>query len=199
LITMAVTNTSEQTKRTTPLYAVVGVGDLVVKRIRQTPTVAQARANERLDAVLALPGQVRALPDKAQAGVQSVVDQASETYGDLAKRGEGLVARIRRQKSTQDLEKQAKSTVSQARGTATTAKKSAKATRTQAKSTATTARTSAKKAADDSVTSAKGTSTSARKAAQATTTRAKATTTSAQHTAGTAGKAASDAADKIGD
>lgn len=209
----------EQIKHPTPLYAVVGAGDFVVGRIRRAdvegekaslqaqvrslPNRAQTRATDRLNAVisdvLAIPRQVRALPDKAQAGVQSAVDQASDTYGDLAKRGEDLVARVRRQKSTQDLQKQTKSTVSQAKGTATTAKKSASSTKSGAKSTATTARRSAKKAADNTTSSAKGTATTARKATKATTTRAKATATSAQHTAETAVKAASDAGDKVGD
>lgn len=120
----------EQIKHPAPLYALVGAGDFVVARIRGADAEGERQS---------LQAQVRAFPTRVQAGVHSAVDQASETYGDLAKRGEDLVARIRRQQSTQDLEKQVKATVSQAKGTATSARKAAQTTSTRAKATATSA------------------------------------------------------------
>jgi hypothetical protein len=188
-----------QIKTPAAVYAVVGAGDLVVERLRAAqverknvqsqvssfPTKAQAVATERFNAVVsdvrALPEQVRTLPVAAQARVQASVaaalGQATGAYGDLAKRGESLVSRIGRQKSTLATVDAAKVTTSRAKATSTTAKKAAKET----------------------VTRAKATTTTARKAAKETTTRAKATRTTASKTATAAAQATTDAAKKIGD
>jgi hypothetical protein len=157
------------TKMKTPsaVYAVVGAGDLVVERIRavqverevgqlQTqvrtfPTKAQAAATERLNAVIsdvrALPEQVRVLPVQAQAhvqaGVAAALGQATDTFADLANRGERLVTRIRRQKSTQDTLEAASNVTTRAKATTTTAKKAAKATTASVKATRTTAQKTA--------------------------------------------------------
>jgi len=168
-----------QIKTPTAVFAVVGAGDLVVERIRavqvereveqlQTqvftlPTRAQAVALERLNAVVAdvraLPQQVRTLPVAAQARVQTSVatalGQASETYGDLAKRGESLVTRIRGQKSTQEAAAAVRTTTSRAKATTTTAKKAAKETATRAKTTRTTAQKTAAAAAKATTDAAK--------------------------------------------
>jgi hypothetical protein len=196
---------STKLKTPTAVYAVVGAGDLVVERIRAVqvdreveqlqaqvltlPTKAQAAAAERLSSVMsdvrALPVQVRALPVQAQArvqaGVAAALGQASETYGDLAKRGEGLLTRIRRQKSTQETIDAAANTTSRAKATATTAKKAATSTSTTAQKAARTTRVTAEKAAKSTATSAKATRTTAQKAATS------------------AAKATGDAAKKIGD
>jgi valyl-tRNA synthetase len=154
-----------QIKTPTAVYAAVGAGDLVVERIRAAqvegknmrsqvstfPTKAQAVATERLNAVVsdirALPEQVRTLPlatqARVQAGVAAALGQASETYGGLAKRGERLVSRIRRQESTLGAVDAAKTTTSRAKATTTTAKKAAKETTTRAKAARTTAQKTA--------------------------------------------------------
>jgi len=107
----------------TPLYAVVGAGDLVVEKVR----------SGRLTPAAAL----RSVPD---------------VYTDLVERGSRLVTRVRNQKSTQDLQRQASTTRSQAKGAATAVKNTAKATRTRTKATTTSAKktaTQAKQAASD--------------------------------------------------
>jgi len=162
---------TSQIKTPTAVYAVMGAGDLVVERIRaaqvereveqlQTqvltfPTRAQAVAAQRLNAVVAdvraLPKQVRTLPltaqTRVQASVATALGQASETYVDLAKRGESLVTRIRGQKSTQEAAAAVKTTTSRAKATTTTAKKAVKETTTRAKTTRTTAQKTASAAA----------------------------------------------------
>lgn len=188
-----------QIKTPTAVYVVVGAGDLVVERLRAAqverrnvqsqvfafPTQAQAVATERFNAVVsdvrALPSQVRTLPvaahSRVQAGVNAALGQASETYGDLAKRGESLVSRIGRQQSTQATVDAVKVTTSRAKATSTTARKAAKETTTRARATTTTAK----------------------KAAKETTTRAKATRTTAARTVTAAAQATTDAARNIGD
>lgn len=115
-------------KKTAPLYAVVGAGDLVVEKIRlRRPTLDPA-------------------------ALRSVPDRAGDVYTDLVSRGSRLVTRIRNQKSTQDLERQAATTRSQARGATTAVKNTAKTTRTRTKATTTSAKktaTQAKEAATD--------------------------------------------------
>ncbi|MGH3497774.1 MAG: hypothetical protein ACRDP1_09955 [Nocardioidaceae bacterium] len=138
---MALTDQIKKPKPT-PLFVVVGAGDFVVSKIRATS----------LDMDFD-PKQLRTLPEKAQAVAFEAIGQFSGTYAELAKRGEGLVSRVRRQAATRDLKGQASSTASQAKATTTTARKSAKSTTTRAKATSTSARktaSKAKKAAGDS-------------------------------------------------
>ena len=162
-------------KTPTAVYAVVGAGDLVVERLRavqverevgqlQTqvrafPTKAQAAAAERLNAVVsdvrALPEQVRVLPVQAQAGVAAALGQATDTFADLATRGEQLVTRIRRQKSTQDTIEAASNVTTRAKATTTTAKKAAKSTTASVKATRTTAQKTASAAAKATTDAAK--------------------------------------------
>ncbi len=180
----------------TPLYAVVGVGDLAVEKIRGARTELTARAatfdpqafrnqaqatlNARVGSfqedVKATPEQVKTLPTKAQAALAELLANALATYDVLAGRGKGLVTRVSHQQSTSDLHDQAKSTVARAKATTTTVKKQAAATKKSASSTVGTAKKSASKAR----------------------TSAKATTTSAKKTATAAQKATSAAADKVG-
>ena len=151
----------DRIKNATPLYAVVGAGDLVVEKVRaRRPDLDPAAVPATLATELAaVPSRLRALPERAQSLVGQAVTQAAGTYTGLADRGQGLVTRIRSQQSTEDLRAQVKTTVSSAKATRTATKKSA--------------RTAAS--------------------------RAKATSTSAKRAAGTARRAATDAADKVGD
>ena len=179
------------------LQAVAGAGDLAVKKLRDARTEVASRAatldtkalREQAQATVAgAPEQVKALPEKAQAAFGDVVTSALTAYGDLAERGQALVARVRGQKATQDLKAQAAATTSHAKATATTAKKSAVETKDTA--------TSAAKSASSS---AKTTGATAKKGASRTKTAAKSTATSAKKTASAAKKATDDAASKVGD
>lgn len=149
-----------RTKTPTPLYAVLGAGDLVVERIRTTAAsvdtdpkgfqhqvqdqvhTVQSVAQQRADALVA---ELRALPDRAQAAAYEALGQAASVYGDLAERGETLVTRVRNQQSTKDAAAAAKTTRSQAKATVTTARKE---TAQAAKATSTTARKQAGKVAE---------------------------------------------------
>ena len=170
--------------------AVVGTGDLAVKKVRSAGADITARASSIDPKALAgqaqssrrrsAPEQIKALPTKAQAVFGGAVSTALTAYGDLAARGNDLVVRVRGQQATTDLKAQASTTVSHAKATATTAKKSAA-------STAATAKDGAKKTAS-----------TAKKSAAKTKTSAKSTATSAKKTASAAKKAVEDTADKIG-
>ncbi len=110
----------DQIKKPTPLYAVVGASDAVVKKIRgididpdtvrsqvndlptkaqATATKAQAKASERfstvVDDVKHLPDQLKTLPDKAQAFALQAMSKATEAYAEFAVRGEVVVQRVR--------------------------------------------------------------------------------------------------------
>lgn len=176
---------ADQSKVPNPLYAVVGAGDLVVERIRTTaagvdgdPRAArqqlQTGAQTQLDALMA---ELRTLPDRAQSVALDTLGQAAAVYGELVERGVTLVTRVRNQQATQDAAAQARTTVAQARGAATTARKHTSAGTKTTRATA---------------------SRSAKKAAKATAPRAKATRTSATKTARQGAKAARDAAGKVG-
>lgn len=201
---MARTTRTSTTVRPTPLYAAVGAGDLVVEKIRRTSLEREserlqdgieARVNQRVAEVRALPGQVLALPEKAQSVATDALDSANTVYVDLAKRGEQLVARIRGQESTQTAKRQARATTSQAKGTTTSARRTAKKAQDTANSSPTEVKKAAKSAQDSVSTSTQG----VKRAAKSTQSRAKATTTSARKTAQTTAQAASEAAEKVGD
>ena len=104
-------------KKMTPLYAVVGAGDLVVERIR----LRRLALDSRLE-------QLQAVPDKA-----------GDVYADLVSRGSRLVTRIRNQESTERLERRADTTARQAKSAATAVKNTTKTTRDRARATATSA------------------------------------------------------------
>jgi heparin binding hemagglutinin HbhA len=116
----------------------------------------QAELSKRLEALAVdaktVPAKLRELPAVAQASLTTVLGQAEETYDDLAVRGKEVVTRIRKQKATEDLVAQAKTTVSKAKATRTTARKTADTAAGNVKATATSARKTAKtatKAASD--------------------------------------------------
>jgi hypothetical protein len=178
-------------------FARVGDLDLQPQALRETAvTVVNARvdalsrdAKARRAAietrVAELQAEARSLPAQVQSLLNDGVATATGTYADLAKRGETLVERIRRQQTTQATVSSAQTTSAKAKTTATQLTKATKATTT-------TAKTTAKKAA-------KKTSTTARKTTAAPKSSAKATTTAAKQTASTAAEAATDAAAKVGD
>jgi hypothetical protein len=118
---------------------------------------AKARRTAVEKRVAELRSEAGAVPSRVQQAIDTNVSTATktatETYGDLVKRGEVLVGRIRRQQSTQEVVAAAETTVAKARTTRTqataarktTAKKTAAKKATAAKSSAKATRTSAKK------------------------------------------------------
>lgn len=142
---------------------------------------AKARRELVESRIAELQQEARELPIRVQTLVTDLVNDnvatANDTYGDLVVRGEKLVARIRRQQSTQAAVKEAKVTVAKAKTTKTQAEKAAKSVRTATKS----ATTAAKKKAAPARSSAKATATAAKK------------------TASSAAHAVVEAAEKIGD
>jgi hypothetical protein len=138
-----------------PFYAVAGVGDLAVEKVKALrPTAEDAPVRERAtklpkqfaEKLGELPKEARKFGDKLTDAVDEQVKAADERYEKLAKRGEDIVKRVRTQKSTKDLVEQAKSTINKARNVRGTATEGAKKTTTAAKSTVTSARKTATRA-----------------------------------------------------
>jgi hypothetical protein len=143
--------------------------DAKARRVAIEKRVAQLQAQIQSEAA--------AVPAKVQKSLDANVATATDVYGDLVKRGEVLVGRIRRQQSTQD-------TVVAAEATATKAK---------------TTKTQATKAAKKTTTAAKKSATSTKKRTTAPRSSAKATVTSAKTTVSAGSRALADAAEKVGD
>jgi heparin binding hemagglutinin HbhA len=168
---MSVTKTITTSK---PFYVVAGAGDLAVKTLREGTDRLSALRIERKDietTISALQSETKGLPAKAQTVAVTLAADVAGTvgtsYDELLGRGRSVVTRIRRQKSTQELQSQASTTVRRSKATVTTAKQDAAATRSSAKGTATTAKKSAastKKTAKSASTSARKTTTMAKKA-----------------------------------
>lgn len=190
-----------KSEATRGLYAGAGVADLAVETVREYVTEVQTRfagvqkdvagfdyspqalrkqVNARVEALskdakarrAAAEARVAELRKEATTLVSENADTATDAYGDLVKRGETLVARIRRQEATKATTRSAKTTTSKAKTTSTQAKKTAK------KSTSAAKKTAKKSPAKSS---------------------AKATGTAAKSTASNAAKATTDAASKVGD
>lgn len=192
----------------TPVYAVVGVTDLAVEKVRE----AQARAT-RLRPELALQTlqtSVQQAPTTAVAKTLETAGRAEETYDELAARGKSLVKRIKDQRATQDLLAQSKMTLSRGKAAVTTARKVVDDTLPAARSTLTTARRDSNEVVDDTQrtvakkttgtkSAARRTATTARKRTTTAKSTAKAATTSAHKTATAATKATEAAAAKVGD
>jgi heparin binding hemagglutinin HbhA len=166
-----------------PFYVVAGAGDLAVKSLREGAERLSALRLEPKDlekTVATLQAETRALPAKAQtAAVTMAADVAGRVgtgYDELVVRGRSVVTRIRRQKATQELRKQAATTVRRTKATFTTATGGAADTRS----------------------AVKGATTTAKKRAAATRTSAKSTATSARKTTKKAVKAVADGAEKVG-
>lgn len=206
---MSVTTTVKKVV-TDQTYATVGATDLAVETFRgYTAQIAALRTELE--------------PKKVQARVKAAPTEAQAYYADLAKRGEELVARIRKQKATQDLVDQAEATLALGKGVVTTVRKAVADVERSAKATLTIGRKEAAKAAEvvvDSVdvdvdvekakkavtssakrttSAAKGTTTTAKKAATRTRTATKSTATAAKKTAAKTTQAAEKAAEKVGD
>ena len=206
---MSVTTTVKKVV-TDQTYATVGATDLAVETFRgYTSQIAALGAELE--------------PKKVQARVKAAPTDAQNYYAGLTKRGEDLIARIRKQQATQDLVGQAEATVALGKGAITTVRKAV--AERSAKATLTIGRKEAAQAADavaDSVdvdvkvdtdkakkavsgsakrttTAAKRTSTTTKKAATRTRTATKSTATAAKKTAAKTTKAADKAADKVGD
>jgi len=152
-------------------------------RVEAIASDAKARRSAVENRVLQLQAEALGLPARVQALLSENVATVTDAYDDLAKRGETLVGRIRRQESTKATSSAAKATSTKAKTTTTQAKKTAKKTTKTAtagaKSTAKKASTTAKKSPAKSS--------------------AKATATAAKTTASNATTAAAQAAEKVGD
>jgi hypothetical protein len=200
---MATAKFDIKSEATKTLYAGAGVVDLGVEAVREAVADAQKRfadvqknvtsydlktaskqAKARRDAVekrvVELQDEARTLPKKVSGLVKDNVDTATDTYEDLAKRGQTLVRRIRRQESTKATAASAKQTVRSAKTTTTQGTKAAKSTTATAKRAVKSTTKAAVKKSASARSSAKGTATSAKK------------------TASSASKATSAAASKVG-
>jgi hypothetical protein len=179
---MATAKFDIKTEALKPVLAGVGVTDLAVEAVREYVTDVQTRVrgyqksvasvdlqpkalrdqavtvvSDTVDSLAALSGDVKTVPAKVQTIVDENRAALNDTYGDLVKRGESLVGRIRRQQSTQATVKSAETTVSKAKTTA-------KATAKKATSTAKKQSASSKSSAKATVTAAKKTASSATQA-----------------------------------
>lgn len=171
---MSVTKTITTSK---PFYVVAGAGDLAVKTFRDSTDKLSALKIERKDIenrFANLQTETKALPAKAQTvAVTLAADVAGKvgtSYDELLVRGRSVVTRIRKQQSTQELQRQASTTIRRSKALVTSAKGAATDTKTSAKGTATVAKKRAattKKAAKSTATSARKTTTAARKATTA--------------------------------
>jgi len=147
---------------------------VVSARVDTLAQDAKARRAAIEARVAELQADAKALPARVQSLLTENVATAGGTYVDLAKRGETLVERIRKQQSTQATVAAAETTEVKAKTTKTQATKATK--------------TTAKKA-----------STTAKKSSTTPKSSAKATTTAAKKTASSAAQAATEGAAKIGD
>ena len=142
---------------TTPVFAVVGLTDIAVEKVRDArvkatavrvdlaPASLQSKAQAR---VTEAAEQAQELPALALNRGLEIAGKAQETYETVAARGEKLVKRVRTQKSTKDLLAQAEATFSLGKGAVTTVRKSATDIQRSAKATLTTGRKQAVVAAD---------------------------------------------------
>lgn len=196
----------------TPLFAVVGVTDLAVARVRtavSNVSSVQAEAQKQIGQFDAKAAATE-VPTRAVAVALETASKAEAQYEGLAERGKQLVDRLRTQAATRDLVAQANNTFSRTKGAVTTARKAADGTVTSVRSTLTVGRkeaaavastTTERAEAAGSTTkqAAKKTATTAKRNASATKSAAKGTKTSATKTVSAAKKAASVSADKVGD
>lgn len=164
-----------------PLYATVGAADKAVEVVRESITDLQARLAELQQSINELEREPRQLRARAARAVSTQTDAVRASYDDLVDRGDALVRRVRRQKSTQD-------TLEATR----VASSKAKSTRTQAGHAAQSTASATKRAAG------KATST-ARRESRAPQSSAKATATGARKAAKSAARATADATSKVGD
>ena len=202
---MATSNSNRRQLDPTPLYAVVGVTDLAVERVRAAQLEAQ-RALTGFDPKTA----AQEVPTRAVGIALTVASKAEAQYEEFAKRGKNLYERVRTQRSTQDLVNQAGNTLSRTRGAVTTARRAADDTATAVRGTLGVGRretgaavgttgTATRSATRTTTRAAKKSTTRARKNASTTKSAAKGVRTSAAKTASKASTAAKDTAGKVGD
>jgi hypothetical protein len=227
---MATSTTNAESGRpslsTTPLFAVVGVTDLAVERVKAAAAGASAVSAQfeaRVSAVQAdvekrvsefdpkvFRAQAQEAPTRAAARALEVASKAEAAYEELAKRGKDLVDRVRTQTSTQDLVHQAGNTLSRGRAAVTIARKAADDTasaildtlatgRSQATSVVKETTRSAEAAATRTRASVRKTAATAEKDATETKSAVKGVRTSARKTTTSATTAAKKAAKKVGD
>lgn len=140
-----------------PFYAVAGVGDFAVAKLKEVPTrVAKLKTDlvgeeksvqaKVTETVTSLPSDAMHLTARLTTLADSGVKKADAHYAELAARGEAIVKKIRNQRATQDLLTQAQNTVTRARVARGTATRGATDTKTAAKATVTSAKKTATKA-----------------------------------------------------
>ena len=122
-----------------------------------SPEALRKQVNARVEALskdaksrrAAAEARVAELRKEATTRVSENADTATDAYGDLVKRGESLVGRIRRQEATKATTRSAKTTSTKAKTTSTQAKKTAKKSpaKSSAKATGTAAKNTASNAA----------------------------------------------------
>jgi len=96
----ATQNVSEQAEQArTPLLAALGVSDYAVSTVTKVVTGARTRATERAEVVQTRVTELphRLTPAEVRRAVADLREQAEQTYGSFAERGEQAWGRIRRQ------------------------------------------------------------------------------------------------------
>lgn len=110
-----------------PLYALVGVNAVAYEKLRELP-LELGKLQERLSAQgRELPVQVRTLPHQVRRYAEDVGSKATEIYNDLAARGQRIVGDVRRQESTERLQRAARTTVRNVAATRRSARRTVQA------------------------------------------------------------------------
>ncbi|MEI2778534.1 MAG: hypothetical protein V9G19_21715 [Tetrasphaera sp.] len=90
-----------------PVYAYLGMADLVFEKIREELGKAGELAEKSLKDLTDLPSEAREyiekFLDQLPSSPKEAADKSAEFYDDLADRGEKLVERIQSQQSVKDL------------------------------------------------------------------------------------------------
>lgn len=189
-------------------YAVVGLTDIAVERVRGASARAAAVRSEL--EVKKVQDRVEQVPTRAVTLGLEAAGKVEETYGELSARGKRLVERIKKQRATQDLLNQGKVAVSRTKAAVTTARRGGEQTGDAAAETVKTAKRDASATARETKkvarrrsqptkAAAEKTAETARRRASTTKSATKAATTSATKTAEAAVRATEDAAAKVGD
>ena len=130
-----------------PAFAAVGVVDVTVEQVKDFPAEAK-KVQEKLQAssrpapLPSTPSSRRSRPrsracaPSCEGRVAKAQTEATSFYGDLAVRGEKLVAQIRRQPATETALAEGKAAVKKAQSATASAKKATKAAGTAAEDAA---------------------------------------------------------------
>lgn len=103
-----------------PLFVVAGAADLALEQAKELPA-------ELTSTVTQVQGFVVELPTQVRTRATQLTERASEVYGELAVRGERLVAQIRRQPSTQAAVAEGKQAVAKAEAAVKAGQRAARA------------------------------------------------------------------------